>query len=126
MEDLKESGEFQLKKEELENLKKSFCSESLTENETQQTINETYKKKGILIDPHTAVAVGVVKKVAMDTKTVILATAHPSKFSDVVKKTTNIEPELPENLKDVLFKKEQYKKLPKDLKKVKNYILEKI
>ena len=62
----------------------------------------------------------------MDTKTVILATAHPSKFSDVVKKTTNIEPELPENLKDVLFKKEQYKKLPKDLKKVKNYILEKI
>ena len=37
---------------------------------------------------------------------------------------TGIKSELPENLKNILVKKENYDKLPKDLEKVKNYILE--
>ena len=41
-------------------------------------------------------------------------------------KETNIKPELPENLKNILIEKKSIKKLPKDLKKVKNYILERI
>jgi len=53
-----------------------------------------------------------------------LATAHPSKFSDVTMEATGIKPELPENLKNILVEKENYDKLPKDLEKVKNYILE--
>ena len=57
---------------------------------------------------------------------VILSTAHPSKFSDVVMRETGLKPELPENLKNILIKKEEYIKLPKDLQKVKNYILEKV
>ena len=36
----------------------------------------------MLIDPHTAVAIGVVNKISLEGKTVILATAHPAKFSD--------------------------------------------
>ena len=55
-----------------------------------------------------------------------MATAHPSKFSDVVMEATGIKPELPENLKNTLIEKENYVKLPKDLEKVKNYILERI
>ena len=79
-----------------------------------------------MIDPHTAVAIGAVNKISLAGNTIILATAHPSKFSDVVKNETGIKPELPENLKNILDKKEKYKKLPKDLKKIQNYILEKI
>ena len=41
-------------------------------------------------------------------------------------KETKIKPELPENLKKILDKKEKYEKFPKDLKKIKNYILERI
>ena len=80
----------------------------------------------MLIDPHTAVAIGAVNKISLEGNTVILATAHPSKFSDVVMKETGIKPELPENLKNILIKKEKYEKLPKDLKKIKNYILERV
>ena len=40
--------------------------------------------------------------------------------------STGIMPELPENLKKILFEKEKYDKLSKDLKKVKNYILQKV
>ena len=107
-------------------IKDSFSSESRTEEETKSIISEMYKNHGILIDPHTAVGIGVTKKILLKGNTVILATAHPSKFSDVVMEATGIKPELPENLKNILVEKENYDKLPKDLEKVKNYILERV
>ena len=124
MKDLNERGEFKLEKEELKKIKESFCSESLSEPETKSVIKEVYKNQKTLIDPHTAVAIGAINKVSLEGNTVTLATAHPSKFSDVVLKETGIKPELPENLKNTLIKKEKYDKLPKDLAKVKKYILE--
>ena len=126
MNDLNERGEFNLEKEELKKIKESFCSESLSDEETKSVIKEVYKNQKMLIDPHTAVAIGVVNKISLEGNTVILATAHPSKFSDVVMEETGIKPELPENLKNILDKKEKYEKLPKDLKKIQNYILERI
>ena len=126
MNDLNERGEFNLEKEELKKIKESFCSESLSDEETKSVIKEVYKNQKMLIDPHTAVAIGVVNKISLEGNTVILATAHPSKFSDVVMEETGIKPELPENLKNILDKKEKYEKLPNDLKKIKNYILKRV
>ncbi len=115
-----------MKKKYLSKIKESFCSESLSEKETRLVIKQVYKNQGMLIDPHTAVAVGVAGKIPLEGNTLILSTAHPSKFSDVILQQTNIKPELPENLKDILIKKEKYDKLPKNLKKVKSYILNNI
>jgi threonine synthase len=126
MHDLNERGEFKLEKEELKKIKENFCSESLSEEETKSVIKEVYKNQKMLIDPHTAVAIGVVNKIPIERNTVILATAHPSKFSNIVMEETGIKPELPENLKNILNKKEKYEKLPKDLEKIKNYILERV
>jgi len=126
MNDLNEIGEFKLEKEELKKIKESFCSESLSEEETKSVIKEVYENQKMLIDPHTAVAIGAVNKISLEGNTIILATAHPSKFSDVVMKETGIKPELPENLKNILDKKEKYEKLPQDLKKIQNYILERV
>jgi len=126
MNDLNERGEFNLEKEELKKIKESFCSESLSDEETKSVIKEVYQNQKMLIDPHTAVAIGVVNKISLEGNTVILATAHPSKFSDVVMEETGIKPELPENLKNILDKKEKYEKLPKDLKKIQNYILKRV
>ena len=124
MSDLNEGGQFKIEKEELKKIKNNFFSESLSEVETKSIMNEMYKNYGILIDPHTAVGIGVTKKISLKGNTVVLATAHPSKFSDVVMEVTGIKPELPENLRSILAEKENYDKLPKDLEKVKNYILE--
>ena len=126
MNDLNRHGEFRLEKNELKKIRESFYSESLSEAETKSVINEVYKNLGMLIDPHTAVAIGVVNKISLEGNTVILATAHPAKFSEVIMKETSIKPELPENLKNILVKKEKYEKFPKDLKKIQNYILERI
>jgi threonine synthase len=124
MNDLNERGEFKIEKEELKKIKDSFFSESLSEEETKSIMSEMYKNHGLLVDPHTAVGIGVAKKISLEGNTIVLATAHPSKFSDVVMEATGIKPELPENLKNILVEKENYDKLPKDLEKVKNYILE--
>jgi threonine synthase len=126
MNDLNERGEFTLKNDELKKIKENFYSESLSEEETKSVIKETYKSQEMLIDPHTAVAIGVVNKISLEGKTIILATAHPSKFSDTVVKETGIKPELPKNLNNIFDKKEIYKKLPQDLKKIQNYILERV
>ena len=126
MSDLNERGEFILEKEQLKKIHENFCAESLSEDETKSVIKEIYKNQQILIDPHTAVAIGVVKKISPKENTIILATAHPSKFSDTIMNETGKKPELPENLKNIFAKEERYVKLPQDLKKIKDYILEKI
>ena len=126
MNDLNKQGELKLEKKELKKIRESFCSESLSEEETKSVINDVYKNQGMLIDPHTAVAIGAVNKISLEGNIVVLATAHPSKFSDVVMEETSIKPELPENLKNILVEKEKYEKLPKDLKKIQNYIMERI
>jgi threonine synthase len=126
MNDLEERGEFKIGKEELKKIKDNFFSESLSEEETKSIISEVYKNYGILVDPHTAVGIGVTKKISLEENTIVLATAHPSKFSEVVMEATGIKSELPENLKNTLIRKEKYDKLTTDLGKVKKYILKRI
>jgi len=125
MKNLSQHGEFDIEENDLKKIQKHFCSESLSDQETGSVIKEIYKKEQILIDPHTAVAIGAANKISLEGKIVILATAHPSKFSNIVKNQTGIEPNLPENLKNILIKKEKYEKLPKDLKKIQEYIISK-
>ncbi len=126
MNELNEKGEFTFEENELKKIKENFYSESLSEKETKSVIKEMYKSKKMLIDPHTAVAIGVVNKISLEGNTIILATAHPSKFSETVMQETGVKPELPKNVKNIFDKKEIYKKLPQDLKKIQNYILEKV
>tara|TARA_Y100000590_G_scaffold258781_1_gene290432 strand:+ start:1669 stop:3048 length:1380 start_codon:yes stop_codon:yes gene_type:complete len=126
MNDLDKKGEFKIGENELNKIKENFCSESLSDNETKLTIKEFYKNHKVLIDPHTAIGVGVVNKLNMGEKTLILSTAHPSKFSEVVASETNVHPDLPENLEDIMIAKEKYEKLPKNLQNIKNYILSKV
>ena len=126
MNNLSETGEFELSEEELRKIRKNFDSESLSEEETRSVISSIYKNEKILVDPHTAIGIGVINKISLEGNILALATAHPSKFSNVVIQETNIKPELPENLENILTKKEKYEKLTKDLQKIQNYILKKI
>ena len=126
MNDLNEKGEFILKEENLNKIRTNFLSESLSEQETKSVMKEIYEKEGILIDPHTAVAIGAVNKISLEDNVVVLGTAHPAKFSNVVMNETNAKPDLPENLKKILNQKERIDELPKDLKKVKDYIMDRV
>ncbi len=124
--DLKKIGKFKLEKKHLDKMKESFLSGTLSDNQTKSVINHIYKNEGVLIDPHTAVGIGVAEKINLEGCNVVLSTAHPAKFSNVVENETKIKPEIPENLRGILNKKEIYEKIPLDLKKVQKYILERI
>jgi len=126
MQELNEKKEFKLKEQEIQKIKENFCSESVNENETKLIIKELYESQNALIDPHTAVGFCASKKISLKGKIVVLSTAHPSKFFEIVLKETGVKPELPDGLKKILDKEEKFEKLPNNIQIIKNYILKKI
>ena len=71
-----------------------FLSLSITDAATLQTIKDTYETENYLLDPHAAVAYCVADKLANqlgNQKTICLATAHPAKFSETMKKALTKE-----------------------------------
>ena len=79
----------------------------------------------MLVDPHTAVGIGVLEKLQLHGKTIVLATAHPSKFYETVLSSSGVKPELPEKLQNIYRLDESYDKLPCDFDQIKDFIFKK-
>ena len=80
----------------------------------------------IVLDPHSAIGYGAFDKINIDGNNVVLATAHPSKFPDAIKKAIDIKSDLPKELMFVMGEKENYDIIDNDVEKIKQYIKEKI
>jgi threonine synthase len=84
---LKEKGYYRIGSETKKKLK-DFYGGFAPQEESRQCIKEVFEKSKYLIDPHTAVAYAVYKKYIKETgdktKTVIVATASPFKFTKSV------------------------------------------
>ena len=126
MDKLKNEGGYSLNKEELNKIKSDFCSSTVSDELTKQTLKNVYEQYQLLIDPHTATAFKAAELNSSDEEMLILSTAHPCKFSETVHQATGIEPKIPENIKNILNKKESYITLDNNLGVIKNYILERI
>jgi len=76
----------------------------VTEDDTRAEIRETYRRTGIVLDPHGAVACSAARSLRAGARggvpVIALATAHPAKFADVVREELGFEPELPECERD--------------------------
>ena len=112
---------YQIEKGNLEIIQKDFLSESCNEQETLSIIKKNYEEYNIILDPHTAVGVGVAKKLSFN-DCVVLSTAHPCKFPDATINAINKHEKLPNELQHVLDKEENFKVLSNDIEKVKNFI----
>jgi len=75
---------------------------SVSDKETLQTIRRVYETTGYLADPHTAVGLEAARRYREATgdraPLVVLATAHPAKFPEVIRQALDFEPEAPEAL----------------------------
>jgi threonine synthase len=89
---------------------------------TTQTIGDVYRDSGIIIDPHTAVALRAAQDLDSDGPVITLATAHPAKFPDAVEKACGIRPPLPEHLSDLYQREERFAILPNDLATLRDHI----
>jgi threonine synthase len=103
-----------------------FSAHPVDDNRTMQTIAETYAATGILIDPHTAVAVAAARAElgagGGSGPIVALATAHPAKFPDAVERATGVRPAVPEALAGLGARRERIIVLPNDLGAVRDFI----
>ncbi len=107
---------------------KSFTGHSVDDAGTLAEIGDTYKRTGILIDPHSAVAVAAARAAQgrdpSAAPMVALATAHPAKFADAVERAAGIRPALPPQLAELMEKPEKMNSLPNDVATVSRFIRE--
>ena len=107
----------------MQRLRAEFAGDRVDDSETLAIISDFYDKHGLLIDPHTAVGIGVAQRHRQpDEHVVSLATAHPAKFPDAVEKATGIRPDLPPHLADIFDRREDYAVLPNDLATVEDFV----
>ena len=108
-------------------IKSVIYSKSFSDENTISAIAEIKDKFNYTIDPHGAVgylaAESYKNEIDGNSKIVILETAHPAKFSDVVEKAVGKTVLLPSRLEECLSRKKLSTKLSNDYKDFKEYFI---
>jgi threonine synthase len=103
-----------------------FSAHKVDDTQTMQTIAEIHARTGVLIDPHTAVAVASARaeitRCDSDGPMIALGCAHPAKFPEAVKRATGMRPLLPPAIGDLFERPEQVIALPNELGAVTRFI----
>ena len=126
MKDIKEKGKYTIDKKKLEKINIDFLSARMSEEEVLKTIKEVYDKYKTILDPHTAIGYNAFDKVNLKGNNIVLATAHPCKFPDAIKKSINQNANLPKELTFILDEKENYDIIDNNLDEIKKYIKERV
>ena len=93
-------------------LRAEFDGGGSTTRPPRPSIRRRTGDSGFLVDPHTAIGVGVaehccVGRSASPSPMVCLATAHPAKFPDAVEAAIGVRPALPDHLADLFDRPER-------------------
>ena len=115
-----------IKKENLDKISVDFLSSRMDEIEVLNTIKTVYEKFDKVLDPHSAIGYGAFDKINLDGNNIVLATAHPCKFPDAIKKAINLKEDLPKELMFVMEEKENYDILDNNVEKIQQHIKERI
>ena len=132
MYNFKKNGIFSIPKEIMLKVNNLFLSYTISNNETLDIIKNTFEDYNYILDPHSAIGFGSARKaldekiISSNTPIISLACAHPSKFPDIIKKAINIEPQLPDHLKELMVSKEYFKVIDDDTNFIKNYLKQKM
>jgi len=126
MSGIKEEGKYIIPENKMKKIDRDFLSASINENEVLDIIKEVHAMHNIVLDPHSAIGFGALKKVNIEGNNIVLATAHPCKFPEAIDKSIGIKPDLPDELKYVMDEKENYDIISNNLSKTQQYIKEKI
>jgi len=101
----------------------TFRAHRANNDETLAVMKRIYGESGILVDPHTAVGIASAEACAEPgVPTITLATAHPAKFPDAVKRATGVHPALPDHVADLFDREERIVNLPNDLQAIEAFV----
>ncbi len=119
MRDFRSEDELVLAPEVSAALREGFDAGRATEDEVANTIGSVYADTGRFVDPHTAVGITVARRRGVtDVPRVVMSTAHPAKFGDVVEAATGTPPDLPERLAVLVGRPERCVELPNEVEAV--------
>ncbi len=103
-----------------------FRAKKVDDDETLATIGRIHARSGVLVDPHTAVAIAAGESALAANgervPMIALASAHPAKFPEAVERATGIRPAVPPALGDLFERRERTLVLPNDLASVRSLI----
>ncbi len=101
----------------------TFRAHRANNDETLAVMKRIYGESGMLVDPHTAVGIASAEACAEPgVPTITLATAHPAKFPDAVKRATGVHPDLPDHVADLFDREERIVNLPNDLQAIEAFV----
>ena len=125
MSNLTQSGSFGIPTDCINYIQTHFDVGSANENSCHETIKQVYSESGYLLDPHSAVAVSVARKINAkdESPMIVLATAHPAKFPETIKSVVGTWPPLPTWMNQEEEKQENYTVLDAKEAKVEEFIL---
>ena len=95
-------------------MKSRVEAEAVSDAETLEEIRLTHRRTGVVLDPHTAVGVAAARRLKPSEHVVVVATAHPAKFPDVIRKALGVDIALPPQLEEALRRKKRSVKMDAD------------
>ncbi len=106
---------------DLEKLKRAVEAVSIDDRETLNEVKRTYEKTGYVLDPHTAVGVAAARRVRSDVSGeapdfIVLATAHPAKFAEIIEPVIGKRVAVPERLQEAMGREKSSVKIAAEYK----------
>jgi threonine synthase len=123
------AGEMRLGDSALASARELFSSFRCDDSDMVEVIRKTNIEKNYLLDPHTAIGLLAARNCWVDKSTpmVTLATAHPAKFPEAVKKAGYPrDPELPAHMSDLFGRDEYFTVLDVNKEKVRQFMKDNI
>lgn len=114
---------------DLNRMREDLFAVSVTDSETRETIEESFRKYNLLLEPHGAIAWKGIKDYSSQNSNsgkplyIALETAHPAKFHEEMIRILNFSPTLPPSLKGLDKKSEKYFSLENSYNSLKEFIL---
>ncbi|MCX7797175.1 MAG: threonine synthase [Melioribacter sp.] len=110
----------------LRDMQNDIYSESYDDIQTRQGIKEVYEKFNYIIDPHGSVGYLALRdytRFSQEFNGIVLETAHPAKFKDVVEEELKINVEIPERLASCLNKEKRTVELSSKYEDLREYLM---
>jgi len=123
MADFRDSGRLTFTAEQRETIAEDFVAMTVDTEQTLATIRDFHAATGYVLDPHTAVGVHAGRRLAGgEAPVVCLATAHPAKFGDAVRRAIGQDPQAPASLDGIEHRERRCEVIDADTAAIKAFV----
>jgi threonine synthase len=125
MTNFQRTGRLSFPAEERDRITEDFSAMTVDTEQTIATIRDFHAATGYVLDPHTAVGIRAGRELSGgEVPVVCLATAHPAKFGDAVRRATGTDPQTPPSLAGIESRERRCEVIDADTEAIKKYVAE--